>query len=94
MAKCNLFETSRFFCDLYCLEPGQSQKPHAHAGEDKAMVVLEGAGRVLVGDEARTLTAGQAVLARAGELHGLSNEGPERLVVLVFMAPHPKPKEK
>jgi hypothetical protein len=30
MQKINLFETPRFFCDIYCLEPGQTQKPHRH----------------------------------------------------------------
>ena len=32
MRKSNAFETRNFFCDLYCLEPGQSQAPHAHDG--------------------------------------------------------------
>ena len=91
MAKNNLFETERFFCDLYCLEAGQSQKPHTHAGEDKIYVVLEGEGTFLVGDDEEALEAGQAVMARAGEIHGVSNEGPGRLVCLVFMAPHPRP---
>ena len=31
MRKHNLFQTERFFLDVYCLRPGQSQKPHAHA---------------------------------------------------------------
>ncbi len=35
MVKVGLFETERFFCDLYCFEPGQAQKPHTHAGSDK-----------------------------------------------------------
>ena len=26
MKKLNVFETSRFFCDVYCFEPGQTQK--------------------------------------------------------------------
>lgn len=90
MAKNNLFETDRFFCDLYCLEAGQSQRPHDHAGSDKVYVVLEGEGTFRVGDEEEALEAGQAVLAPAGEIHGVVNEGPERLVCLVFMAPHPR----
>ena len=35
MQKLNLFETKRFFTDIYCLEPGQSQKAHVHGGADK-----------------------------------------------------------
>lgn len=91
MKKNNLFETSRFFCDLYCLEAGQSQKPHTHDGEDKIYVVLEGEGTFRIGAEEEALEAGQAVMARAGEIHGVANEGPDRLVCLVFMAPHPRP---
>ncbi len=93
MRKNNLFETSRFFCDLFCLEAGQSQAVHGHAAEDKVMIVLEGEGTFRVGNEDLALEAGEAVLAEAGEPHGIVNEGPERLVVLVFMAPHPKWKE-
>ena len=92
MRKNNLFETSRFFCDLYCLEPGQSQAPHTHAGEDKVYVVLEGEGTFLVGDEEASVEAGYAILAESGEVHGVTNDGPDRLVCLVFMAPHPKPQ--
>lgn len=91
MRKNNAFETRLFFCDVYCLEPGQSQAPHAHAGSDKVYVVLEGEGTFLVGSEHESLESGQAVLAPAGEPHGVTNDGPERLVCLVFMAPHPKP---
>lgn len=89
MQKVNLFETSRFFCDLYCLEPGQKQKPHRHEGADKVYAVLEGQVLVRIGDESATLGAGDAVLAPAGLDHGLANPGPARAAVLVFMAPKP-----
>jgi quercetin dioxygenase-like cupin family protein len=89
MAKVNLFETSRFFCDLYCLRPGQRQAVHSHAGNDKLYYALRGEGRVTVGAETGTLAAGQIVLAKAGEPHGIANESGKDLVCLVFMAPHP-----
>ena len=92
MRKAALFETPRFFCDLYCLEAGQSQAPHAHAGSDKVYVVLEGEGTFLVGEEQESVEAGHAVLAPSGTVHGVRNEGPERLVCLVFLAPAPKPR--
>lgn len=90
MMKANLFETRRFFCDLYCFEPGQVQKGHVHQGEDKVYFVLEGRGRFTVGSEGATLSAMEATLAPAGVAHGVVNDGPGRLVVLVFMAPHPR----
>ncbi|MBI3724579.1 cupin domain-containing protein [bacterium] len=90
MAKTNLFETERFFLDVYGLEPGQSQAPHAHEGADKVYVVLEGQGRIKVGGEVSPVSPGDAVHAPAGVEHSLENPGPARLVALAFMAPHPK----
>jgi quercetin dioxygenase-like cupin family protein len=89
MQKVNLFETPRMFCDIYCLEPGQSQKPHAHAGADKVYFVLEGEGEFNVGSEERRLGPGHAVLAPADIDHGVRNASQARLTVLVFMAPNP-----
>jgi mannose-6-phosphate isomerase-like protein (cupin superfamily) len=89
MQKVNLFETPRFFCDVYCLEPGQSQRPHRHDASDKVYVVLEGEVLVRVGEESSTVAPGTAVLAPAEVEHGLENPGPARAAVLVFMAPPP-----
>jgi mannose-6-phosphate isomerase-like protein (cupin superfamily) len=89
MQKLSLFQTPRFFCDVYCLEPGQAQKPHRHEGADKVYAVLEGEVRVRLGEEQATLGAGAAVLAPAGVDHGIENPGPGRAAVLVFMAPSP-----
>jgi quercetin dioxygenase-like cupin family protein len=89
MQKVGLFATERFFCDLYCLEPGQSQSAHAHAGSDKVYLVVEGSGRFRLGGEARTLSEGEALLAPAEAEHGIENDSGARLVVLTFMAPPP-----
>lgn len=93
MAKVSLFETSRFFCDLYCLRAGQEQRVHRHADADKVYVALEGRATVIVGDEERELAAGQAVLAPAGQAHGLRNDSGSDFVCLVTMAPHPSPPQ-
>ena len=89
MQKLNLFETERFFCDVYCLLPGQEQKPHAHAASDKVYAVLDGQVEVRVGSESRILSAGEAALAPAGSDHGLRNTSGTPAAVLVFMAPRP-----
>ena len=89
MKKHNLFQSERFFCDVYCLEPGQEQKGHVHADQDKVYVVLEGKGTFTVGDESQVLGTGEGTMAPAGESHGVKNHGPQRLRVLVFMAPNP-----
>jgi quercetin dioxygenase-like cupin family protein len=91
MAKVNLFETERFFCDLYCLRPGQSQRIHSHDGNDKIYQVLSGEARVTVGSETTSAGPGDIVLAPSGSPHGIANESQDDLVCLVFMAPHPEP---
>jgi quercetin dioxygenase-like cupin family protein len=89
MKKNNLFQTERFFCDIYCIEPGQEQRGHVHGDQDKAYIVLEGQGTFQVGTEHGILEAGQGTLAPAGEVHGVKNHTNQRLKVLVFVAPNP-----
>jgi mannose-6-phosphate isomerase-like protein (cupin superfamily) len=89
MQKVNLFETERMFADIYCLEPGQEQKRHAHVGADKVYFVLEGTGRFHIDGEERELGPDQIILSPADAEHGVRNNSQARLVLLVFMAPNP-----
>ena len=97
MAKIALATTSRAQLDLYCLEPGQDQKPHAHDDQDKiyfvlagrGRVVLEGRGRFRLGAAEHILDVGDALVAPAGVEHGLVNDGAARLLVLVVVTPPP-----
>ncbi len=89
MRKNSLFDSPNLFYDTYCLLPDQSQKVHAHEGSDKVYYVLEGTGHFTIGEEKQDLTQGQAVIARAGEPHGVRNASNENLVLLVTMAPPP-----
>ena len=89
MKKNNMFQTPRFFCDIYCFEPGQEQKGHIHGEQDKVYLVLEGQGTFQVGSEKQVLGPGQGTMAPAGEEHGVKNHTDQRLKVLVFVAPNP-----
>ena len=89
MQKNALFDSPNLFYDAYCLLPGQSQKVHAHAGSDKVYFVVRGSGRFTVGGEEADLAEGHAVMARAGEPHGVRNDSGDELVLLVTMAPRP-----
>jgi quercetin dioxygenase-like cupin family protein len=88
MKKNNMFQTPRFFCDIYCFEPGQEQKGHIHGEQDKVYLVLEGQGTFQVGSEKQVLGPGQGTMAPAGEEHGVMNHTDQRLKVLVFVAPN------
>ena len=89
MAKNNIFDSQHMFCDVYCFEPGQVQKPHAHADSDKVYYVVEGAVDIQVGDETCRVTAGGLAHAAPGVAHGATNPGPDQAKVLVFMSPKP-----
>ena len=92
MGKVSLAMTENLFAGLNTFEAGQEHKLHTHQGQDKIYFVLQGKGAVTVGDEKAAIGEGDLVVAQAGEEHALSNPGPERLVVMVLMAPPPKPK--
>jgi quercetin dioxygenase-like cupin family protein len=85
--KSTLWRSARLMLGLNCLAPGQEQKLHDHADQDKFYFVVEGAGEFVVGDERRLAEQGAVVWAPAGVAHGVSNHGADRLVVLVGIAP-------
>jgi len=89
MQKIPIFDSAKYFCDLYCLQPGQDQRLHSHQESDKIYVVLRGKGLFHIAGEERELGSGEAVLARPGEAHGVRNSGDQDLVLLVFMTPRP-----
>ena len=89
MQKIPLFDSTKYFCDLYCLKPGQDQRIHSHAESDKIYFVLRGRGMFHIGGEERELGTGEAVVAGPGEPHGVRNGSAEDLVLLVFMTPKP-----
>lgn len=89
LQKVPIFDSERLLFDQYCLRPGQAQRVHRHAGEDKIYVVLEGEALFEIGEERELLSEGSAVIARAGVPHGVSNLSDSHVVLLVVMAPKP-----
>lgn len=89
MQKVPAFTSERLLFDQYCLRPGQAQRVHSHAAEDKIYVVLEGEALFEIGGEQELLAQGSAVIARAGVPHGVRNDSDSELVLLVTMAPKP-----
>ena len=85
--KTTLWQGEHVMLGLNCLEPGQTQKTHAHSGADKFYFVLEGQGKFTVGDEAIEASAGSLVVAPSGISHGVTNNASERLSLLVTIAP-------
>jgi len=89
MQKIPLFDSERYFCDLYCLKPGQDQRIHSHPESDKIYFVLRGKGTFHIAGEEQELGPDEIVVARPGEPHGVRNAASDDLVLLVFMTPRP-----
>ncbi len=87
--KTTLFRSDALLLGLNCLEAGQTQKPHDHAGQDKFYYVVEGEGVFRIGEDLKTAVAGELIWAPAGMVHGVSNEADSRLTLLVGIAPAP-----
>jgi quercetin dioxygenase-like cupin family protein len=85
--KQTLWQGQHVMVGLNCLEAGQTQPAHAHAGADKFYFVLEGNGRFVVGDTERDAEPGTLIVAPAGMQHGVVNTGTGRLSLLIAIAP-------
>ncbi len=66
MAKTTIARGETMFAGLNCFEPGQEHAAHAHAGQDKLYVVLEGDAEIQVGDDTQLVSAGGGAFAPAG----------------------------
>jgi mannose-6-phosphate isomerase-like protein (cupin superfamily) len=91
MYKATLFESERLLLGLNCLEPGQADRTHTHATQDKFYFVVEGEGEFEIGGETVKAAPGTTVLAPAGVPHGVHNAGGSRLVILMGLTPWPGP---
>lgn len=70
--------------------PGGSEGWHAHSGDgelEELYLVLEGAGRMHVGDQTYDIGPGDSVLAQAGVEHDLLNTGDGTLRILTIWGP-------
>jgi len=89
MAKTTIARGATMFAGLNCFEPGQEHAAHAHAGQDKLYVVLEGEAEIQVGDDTQLVSTGGGAFAPSGVMHSVRNRGEKRLVVLTVLAPPP-----
>jgi mannose-6-phosphate isomerase-like protein (cupin superfamily) len=87
--KIDCFRSARLLVGLTCLEAGQAQSVHAHAGADKFYFVVSGNARFVVGDTTSDAAAGDLVVAPADVPHGVERAF-ERTVLLVGIAPAPR----
>jgi mannose-6-phosphate isomerase-like protein (cupin superfamily) len=73
---------------LWRLTPGQASTKHRHEVTEELYVLLEGTGRMRVGDELLTLEPMSAVLVEPSELRQLFNDTGSDQLWLVTGAPN------
>ncbi len=72
---------------LWRLEPGQASTKHRHTEQDELYVVLEGTGRMRIGDELHTLAPLSSVLVEADVVRQVFNDLEDDALWLVVGAP-------
>jgi uncharacterized cupin superfamily protein len=81
-------EAERLGMRLWRLRPGQASTKHRHRVTEELYVVLEGTGRMRVGDELLSLEPMSAVLVDADELRQVFNDTDSDALWLVAGAPN------
>lgn len=74
------------------IDPGEEAKPHAHRSAADVMVVVQGSGVATVDGKERRVGPGDVILNPPGTLHGIRNDGSERIVWLTIQSPPPNRK--
>ena len=69
------------------LPPGASTTPHHHARTEEIYYILEGQGEMHIGLEHRTVSEGDAIAIPPGQVHQITNVGPDMLKFLCCCAP-------
>ncbi len=68
------------------LPVGATTTPHYHPQTEEIYYILEGTGRMRIGNETQHVTVGDAIAIPPGETHQIENTGNETLVFLCCCA--------
>jgi mannose-6-phosphate isomerase-like protein (cupin superfamily) len=69
------------------LPPGSATTPHYHPTTEEIYYILEGTGRMRIGDETRDVGPGDAIAIPPAAEHQITNNGPGTLKFLCCCAP-------
>lgn len=80
-------QATHFSMGYVTLEPQGGQVPWHNQEQEEVYFVLEGEGEMCLGEERRTLSAGQAAYIPSGQFHQLTNIGDKPLKFLYCYGP-------
>lgn len=85
-----LYETPNTVGAIWCMKPGQCLPIHSHEHADDIWIVIQGTADFYPECGMKVpIKAGDIVLARAGEKHGMTNTSNEDFVMLGIAGPTP-----
>ena len=71
------------------IDPGQKVEPHVHSKSVDVIVIVQGTGVATVDGKECSVGPGDVILNPPGTVHGIRNDGNERVVWLVIQSPPP-----
>lgn len=83
----HIYKSERVFLALDQYAPGEGNSSHTHPTAEKIYCVVEGIGEFRHKDEIRTLRAGEWIVNRPGDAHGVRNPGPGNLTIITLSTP-------
>lgn len=75
------------------LAPGQSTTPHYHPVVEEIYYILQGTGRMQIGNEVTEVGPGDAIAIPPGAIHTIENNGAAILLFLCCCAPGYEPTD-
>ncbi len=83
----HIYKSERVFLALDQYGPGEGNESHIHPTAEKIYCVVEGVGEFRHNGEIRTLRAGEWLVNKPGEPHGVRNPGTGNLTIITLATP-------
>jgi mannose-6-phosphate isomerase-like protein (cupin superfamily) len=81
--------TGQHKIDLWTVLPAQTLPKHVHPGSECVMIVIDGRGDLIMGNQTYEMQKGSITVIPPGADHGVRNTGADPLVLLTIQGPGP-----
>jgi len=75
------------------IEPGKGSARHFHKESEESYLILSGKASIMIDDHQFSLSAGEAILIEANEVHQIANNTDQNLIFLAVCVPAWRPDD-